>query len=61
MKKGKILMLDGVDEKKEIEFEVKHLLSFTTKQRFKKMIQMSKLMRTLFNYGIGRTINKSVK
>ena len=62
--KTRILMIDKNDknsEKKEIEFEVEYMLSLTTRQRFKKMVQMSKVVRNLLNNGTGRTINKIIQ
>ena len=62
--KTKILMIgknDKNSEKKEIEFEVEYMLSLTTRQRFKKMVQMSKVVRNLLNNGTGRTINKIIQ
>lgn len=57
--KTRILMTDKDDEKKEMEFEVKYMLSLTIKQRFSKMIQMSKLVRKMIGFnGTGRTINR---
>jgi hypothetical protein len=42
-----ILKLKKHNEKKEIEFELKYLLSLTTRQRFEMMFKKSKEMREL--------------
>ncbi|MEW6619349.1 MAG: hypothetical protein AB1422_08450 [bacterium] len=42
-----ILKLDKDNEKKEMEFELKYLLSLTTRQRFEMMFKKSKEMREL--------------
>ncbi len=42
-----ILKLKRHNEKKEIEFELKYLLSLTTRQRFEMMFKKSKEMREL--------------
>lgn len=52
---------DKNSEKKEIEFELEYMLSLTTRQRFKKMVQMSKVVRNLLNNGTGREINKIIQ
>jgi len=42
-----ILKIDRHNEEKEIEFELKYLLSLTTRQRFEMMFKKSKEMREL--------------
>lgn len=62
--KTRILMIgrnDKNSEKKEIEFEVDWMLSLTTRQRFEKMVQMSKVVRNLINNGTGRAISKNTQ
>lgn len=42
-----VLKLDGHDEDKEIEFELDYLMSLTTAQRFKLMLQKTREMLSL--------------
>ena len=51
-----VLKLDDHDEEKEIEFELKYLLSLTTKQRFQMMFDKTQEMRRLLKkHGYGKT------
>ena len=47
MANGKILLLKKDDEKKEMDFELRYLLSLTIKERFMLMQKKSREMRNL--------------
>lgn len=51
-----VLKLSKDDENREIEFELKHLLSLTTRQRFQMMFKKTQEMRRLAGkHGYGKT------
>ncbi|OGX37654.1 MAG: hypothetical protein A3G91_04555 [Omnitrophica WOR_2 bacterium RIFCSPLOWO2_12_FULL_50_9] len=51
-----VLKLSKHDENREIEFELKYLLSLTTRQRFQMMFKKTQEMRRLAGkYGYGKT------
>jgi hypothetical protein len=49
-----VLKLKKHDEKKEIEFELKYLMSLTTRQRFELMFEKSRQMARLLKKNCGR-------
>jgi hypothetical protein len=49
-----MLKLKKHDEKKEIDFELKYLMSLTTRQRFEMMFEKSRQMARLMKGGRGR-------
>ena len=56
-----ILKLKKHDEKKEIDFELKYLMSLTTRQRFEMMFEKSRQMAALLRRNGRRKTTKVVK
>jgi hypothetical protein len=56
-----VLKLKKHNEKKEIEFELKYLMSLTTKQRFEMMFEKSRQMAALLRKNGRRKTPKVVK
>jgi hypothetical protein len=56
-----VLKLKKQDEKKEIDFELKYLMSLTTRQRFEMMFEKSRQMAALLRKNGRRKTPKIVK
>jgi len=56
-----VLKLKKHDEKKEIEFELKYLLSLTTRQRFEMMLKKSEEMKKLLEKSGHRKTSEIIK
>ena len=56
-----VLKLKKHDEKKEIEFELKYLLSLTTRQRFKMMFKKSEEIKRLLEKSGHRKTSEIIK
>ncbi len=56
-----VLKTDGKNENKEIEFELKYLLSLSSKQRFKMLFQKKKEILSLLKRDANRKTVKIIK
>ena len=56
-----VLKTDGKNENKEIEFELKYLLSLSIKQRFKMLFQKKKEILSLLKRDANRKTVKIIK
>jgi len=56
-----VLKLDKDDEKKELDFELKYLLSLTTGQRFEMMFRKSEEIRKLLRKREHRKTSEIIK